>query len=375
MKPIEIRAGYIPLLDCALLVVAAEQGFAAEEGLELRLVRETSWANIRDRMGVGHFDVAHMLAPMPIAATLGLAPLPTPMLAPIALGRGGNTVTVSTGLFREMREQGFDREGPREAGASLRHVIAARRAGGGDLLRFGVVHPHSSHNYDLRYWLAASGIDPATEIEITVIPPPFMADALAAGHIDGFCAGEPWGTVAVAAGAGRIVTTKAEIWPRSPEKVLGVSERFAAEHPDAVAGLVRALAHAASWCDEPANHPVLIDLLGAASRLDVDASLLRPALTGDLMIEPDRVRHVEEFVVFGRHGANRPEPRHAGWLFSQMARWGDATMSDDSRRRAIAVFRPDIFESALQKSPIASLLAAPIAPAQDPGEPDDLFDR
>ncbi|MCW4115260.1 ABC transporter substrate-binding protein [Aurantimonas sp. MSK8Z-1] len=353
-----VRAGYIPLLDCAALVVAAERGFAEAEGLALKLTRETSWANIRDRTAIGHFDVAHMLGPMAIAASLGLGPLSTPIIAPVALGRGGNTVTVQMALFHEMQAAGFA-EGPAAAGAALARVVAARRASGRPRLRFGVVHPHSSHNYDLRYWLAACGIDPVQDIATTVVPPPFMADALMADHIDGFCVGEPWGTVAVAAGAGRIVTTKAEIWPRSPEKVLGVSEAFAREHPDAAAGLVRAIVAAAAWCDDSANHGDLVALLSRADCLGVDQALLRPALEGELMLGGGETRWVEEFILYARHDANRPESAHALWLFQQMVRWGDAEDRPENRRRAVATYRPDLFDAALSHAPFAPTLGGP----------------
>jgi two-component system, oxyanion-binding sensor len=198
-----ITAGFVPLTDSLLLVAAVEKGFAAAEGVELTLVKESSWANIRDRVAVGQFDVAHMLAPMPIAASLGLSPIDAPVIAPMALGLGGNAVTVSLALWEQMRAAGAPDDlaaGP--VGTALAKVVGA----GGPKLRFAVVHPHSSHNYELRYWLAASGIDPERDVEIVVLPPPFMPDALRAGRVDGYCVGEPWNSVAASAGVGRIAT-------------------------------------------------------------------------------------------------------------------------------------------------------------------------
>ena len=191
-KP-QIVAGFMPLLDSAVLVAAKVKGFADAEGLDLALVRETSWANIRDRMAVGHFQVAHVLAPMPIASNLGLTPLAVSTIAPMALGLGGNAITVSNELWARMVEHGaaadFD---PARAGRALKQVVAARAARSEPVLRFAVVHPYSGHNYELRYWLAACGIDPAQEVDIVIVPPPLMADALASGAIDGYCVGEPW---------------------------------------------------------------------------------------------------------------------------------------------------------------------------------------
>ncbi|HOV04522.1 MAG TPA: CmpA/NrtA family ABC transporter substrate-binding protein, partial [Kaistiaceae bacterium] len=220
---VTVRAGFIPLIDAALLIAAAEKGFAAREGLELVLQRETSWANIRDRVAIGHFDVAHMLAPLPVAASLGLVPLPVPMIAPYALGLGGNAVTVSRALWEALEAAGAPSTGdPAATGAALAAVVSARAAAGHAPLTLAVVNAFSGHNYELRHWLAASGIDPWRDVQFAVVPPPFMADALAAGRIDGYCVGEPWNTVAASSGAGRIVTTKAAIWPKSLEKVLGM---------------------------------------------------------------------------------------------------------------------------------------------------------
>ncbi|MFC6656787.1 ABC transporter substrate-binding protein [Roseibium salinum] len=223
LKP--VIAGFIPLLDSAVLVAASELGFAEREGVALKLVRETSWANIRDRIAVGHFDIAHMLAPMPIAASLNLTSLSVPMLAPMLLGLGGNAITVAAGLWKEMAAAGADPGGdPASTGRALGEIITLHHGAGAPPLRFGVVHPFSGHAYELRYWLAATGIDPDKDVEITVLAPQLMADALAAGQLDGYCVGEPWNTAAVAAGTGRIATYKQAIWPDSPEKVLGVTE-------------------------------------------------------------------------------------------------------------------------------------------------------
>ncbi len=157
----QITAGIMPLLDSALLVAAKEKGFADREGVDLTLVRETSWANIRDRLAVGHFQVAHMLAPMPIACNLGLTPLASRTIAPLALGLGGNAVTVSNALWDEMQAHGaLPDVDPARTGAALKLVVAGRATADKSPLRFAVVHPHSGHNYELRYWLAACGIDP-----------------------------------------------------------------------------------------------------------------------------------------------------------------------------------------------------------------------
>ncbi|NDW06265.1 CmpA/NrtA family ABC transporter substrate-binding protein [Jiella pacifica] len=368
--PSFIRAGYVPLLDSAVLIAAVEKGFAEERGVFLSLQRETSWATVRDRIGVGQFDCAHMLAPMPIAANLGLGPLPVPMLAPMVLALGGNGITVSNAVAETMDQSApgdFDRA-PLSAGRAFAAVVRRRVEAGEAPLRLAVVHPHSSHNYDLRYWLAACGIVPEKDVEITVVPPPLMPDALAGGGIDGFCAGEPWGTIAVQRKAGRIVTSRAEIWRRGPEKVLGVRRAFAEENPETLSNLVRALCDAAAWCADPENFDGLARLLAGPERIDVDEAALMPGLAGRLETAPGRFRAIADFMVFAGGGANRPEPRHGRWLYRQMARWGDAPFSDAGLRIADETFSPALFD-------VAMGFAADSDASQEAGErPAGLFD-
>src|SRR5262245_13814632 len=214
--------GFIPLLDCAPLVVAAEKGFAADEGIEMVLVRETSWANIRDRLVVGHFDAAHMLGPMAVASSLGIGHLQVPLAAPLSLGLGGNAITVSTALWEQMTVQGASAAAaPGAQGQALRKVVAARARLNKPPLTFAMVYPFSCHNYELRYWLAASGIDPDHDVRLVVLPPPLLVDALRENQVDGFCVGEPWNSLAVDVGVGHIVAATTAIWRASPEKVLG----------------------------------------------------------------------------------------------------------------------------------------------------------
>ncbi|MCB1384225.1 MAG: ABC transporter substrate-binding protein [Notoacmeibacter sp.] len=328
-----VRAAFIPLLDASLLIAARECGFAEEEGIDLHLLRETSWANVRDRMAVGHVDVAHMLAPMPIAANLGLTPFSTPMIAPMALGLGGNAITVSAELHHEIGVAGVDDASA--AGAGLRQAIARRAKSGRPVLRLGVVHAHSSHNLELRYWLAASGISPERDVDIVILPPSFMPDALAQGDLDGFCVGEPWNTMAVARGAGRILTVKHAIWANSPEKVLSMTRRWADENTGTVNALMAALYRAARWCGDPANGEALAGILSGPAALNVKAGVLTEALSG-----PAR------FVAFER-AATFPWESHALWFYSQMVRWGMVTHTSDNALTARQTYRPDIYRTSI----------------------------
>jgi ABC-type nitrate/sulfonate/bicarbonate transport system substrate-binding protein len=353
----QITAGFLPLLDSSLLVAAYEKGFAAEEGVALTLVKETSWANVRDRMAVGHFNVAHLLAPMPIAYNLGLTPLSAKTIAPMSLGLGGNAVTVSTTLWAEMEINGAPADlDALASGRALKGAVAARRAAGKEPLRFAVVHPHSGHNYELRYWLAGCGIDPETDVEIVIVPPPLMADALAAGRIDGYCVGEPWNTVAALAGVGRIATVKAAIWKSSPEKVLGVAEAWALAHPEALGALLRALYRAAVWADAPGNREELADLLARPDYLGRPAAAMLPALSGRIRTGDGGTVQVDDFFVPLKKAANFPWISHALWYYTQMVRWGHVEHTPQNERVARATYRPDLYRAALK--PLGAALPA-----------------
>ncbi|HEU0097012.1 MAG TPA: ABC transporter substrate-binding protein [Rhizomicrobium sp.] len=339
-----ISAGFMPLMDCLVLAVAREKGFAAAEDVDLTLVREISWANIRDRIAVGHFDVAHMLAPMPVAAALGLNPIPASVIAPFALGLNGNAITVSTALWRRMADAGapndLDAAG---VGAALAKVVKTEGRG----LRFAVVHHHSAQNYELRYWLAACDVHPDRDVEIVVVPPPLMTDALKAGAIDGHCVAEPWGSASVLAGAGRIATTKSKIWKGSPEKMLGVSERWANANPQALAALMRACHAAAAWCGDAANHAEAAAILALPHYLNLPLEITVRGVSGHIEVAPGRFVQVDDYFIPHAQDAAYPRPAQALWFYSQMVRWGDVAHSPDHAVRAAACYRPDLFQAAL----------------------------
>jgi ABC-type nitrate/sulfonate/bicarbonate transport system substrate-binding protein len=344
-----IRAGFMPLVDCAPLIVAGRLGFAGSEGLRLSLFRESSWATLRDRISVGQLDAAHMLAPMPIAANLGLTPLAVPIVAPLSLGFGGNTVTVSRSVWQDLASAGSPgdlRAGP--ASNAMARLIAARRAARAPRLVIAIVHGHSAHHYQLAYWLRAAGVDSTRELEIVVLPPPLMPAALAQGQIDGFCAGEPWGSVAVAQGAGCIVTTSAHIWPAGPEKVLGVRRDFAESEPDFIARLVRAVYRAAVWCDEPRNRAELATLLSAPDVLDQPASVILRSLEGRLIAPGGSEIAIDGLMTFARGAAAYPWISHAAWLYAQMVALGQVERSPDALAVACSAFRPDLTRMALE---------------------------
>lgn len=345
----KVILGFIPLLDCASLVVAAERGFAADEDLELTLVRETSWANIRDRVVIGHFDAAHMLGPMTVASTLGIGHVKVPVIAPFALGLGGNAITVSLRLWEQMTNEGSAVGS--DAGthaAALKRVVASREKAKREPLTFAMVYPFSCHNYELRYWLAAAGIDPDREVRLIVIPPPFLVDALRAGQIDGFCVGEPWNSVAVNAGVGTIVTSTTAIWPFSPEKVLGCRLEWAQRHPKQLASLQRALYRASQWCERAENHTELAALLAEPRHIGAPASLLRHALEGQLTLTTNsKPTQLENFYIPAQHNATFPWVSHALWFYAQMLRWKQVEFNASHIAAVRSTYRPDLYRTAL----------------------------
>ena len=360
MSLTHLTAGFLPLLDSVLLVLAQEKGFAALEGLDLHLVRETSWANIRDRAAIGHFDIAQMLAPMPLAASLGLTPIATLVITPVVLGLGNNAITVSADLWQAMADQGAPGDlaaGP--AGTALARVVAASPR----KLRFGVVHQTSSHNYELRYWLAASGIVPDRDVEIVVLPPPLLPDALSTGGIDGYCVGEPWNSIGVATKGARMVTVKASIWQSSPDKVVGMRAAWADEHPDLVSAMVRAIYRAGIWCGDPANHAEAARIMAAPVYLDTSSEIVSRALTGRFDIGGGTMLDVPDHFIPHASAANFPWKSHALWYYSQMVRWGEVAASPANAAIAAASFRPDLYRAAL--APIGA--ATPIADTKTDG--------
>ncbi|CAN7266558.1 ABC transporter substrate-binding protein [Phyllobacterium sp. LjRoot231] len=345
-----VRAGFIPLVDACVLIAAAEFGFAAREGIQLDLVKDVSWANIRDRLAFRQFDVAHMLAPMPVASALGLGSNPSPTITPFTLGRGGNAITLSLNLYRRMQFKAelTGQENSLANAKALKLVIEDMRQQGEALPVLGMTYPFSSHNYELRYWLAAGGIHPDQDVKLVVVPPPMTSDALSAGLIDGFCVGAPWNMVAVSREVGRIVAVKEDIWPSSPEKVIGTRPEWAEQNPETLSRLIVALDRAAAWCDFPDNRHDLAQVLAEQRYLDVPFDIVHRVLMGRFTTDPDGTeRTVPEYFTFHRDGANFPWISHAQWIFSQMVRWGQVAYSPEAHRQVTAAFRPDLYRKAL----------------------------
>ncbi len=347
-----LAMGFIPLTDAAVLIAAAERGFAMAEGIEIALHKEVSWANIRDKVNVGLLDGAHMLGPLAIASSLGLGHVRVPLVVPLALNLNGSAITLAKSLYAAMGETGADLSTALGAARALGRVVAARKAAGEEPLTFAAVYTFSTHHYLIRHFLAAGGIDPDRDVRLVVIPPPFMAESLRNGLIHGFSVGSPWNSVAVDADVGRIAVLGAEIFGWVPEKVLGVHARFANAEPEVLHRLVRALHAAAAWCEDPANHADLARLLSEPRHLALPAELIRRTLDGRLHTAPGGALRVHpDYLVLHRDGANRPDPDHALWMYSQIVAAHQGDWAPDAAREAISVYRPDIFDAAVGPTP------------------------
>jgi len=313
----KIRLGMLRLSDAAPVLVAAEEKLFAEHGIEVEISIEPSWANIGDKLGYGLLDGAVMLPPLAIASALGLRGRKTDLIVPLSLSANGNAVTLASGFEQEFRARGIA-------------AIAASQT-----LRLAVVHNYSTHDLLLRYWLAAQGIDPDTQVHISVIPPAEMVGSLAAGAIDGFCAGAPWGQVASHAGLGFTAIHTAQIWRNHPEKCLALRADFAAGDPASVRALLIALSDAARLCASPTRRGALADMLAIPEYLDLPASLiadsLDPAAGGPLFTQ------------------NYPAQSHAAWFAMQLLRWNKAP--GDVLSTASSLYRPDLFIAAGGKKP------------------------
>jgi two-component system, oxyanion-binding sensor len=353
MSAERLRIGFIPLCDAAALLIAVDKGFCLEDGLDVELVREVSWSNVRDKLNIGLFDAAHLLAPVAIASTLGLGHVKVPIIAPFNLGINGNAITVSPELHAVLKAAAEgDISDPMVSARALARVVAERKRKDQEPVTFGMTFPFSTHNYHLRFWMAAGGVDPDEDVRLVVLPPPYMVESLANKHVEGFCVGAPWNSVAVDLGIGFILHFVSDILACAAEKVLAVRSTWAQENPHTLAALVHAHGRAASFIEDLANREEVCALLAAPNRIGGTAEVIRRTLDGRLKVAPDgTVRTSERYLRIGRAGAARPDPVHAAWLYGQMVRWRQAEFSSEHLAAAQAVFRPDLYDMILGASP------------------------
>jgi ABC-type nitrate/sulfonate/bicarbonate transport system substrate-binding protein len=335
----KIKVGFIPIIDCAPIVMAEELGAYERQGLEVEIRREVSWANVRDKLALGILDASHILSPLPLALTLGIDSVSVPVINAMTLQVNGNALTLSNGLWREMEEAAPELvAGGRPLDArAIAAVVARRAANRAKPLVLASVFPYSPQNYMTRLWLSAAGIDPDRDVRMVVVPPPHTVAYLSGGAVDGYCVGEPWNQQSEALGIGRIALTGPDIWRGMPEKVLGCTESWAANNPGTLRALIKALIEACQWLDEPANRPEAARILSSPRYLNMPAEVMA------------RTLELPGFHVFQHDYANFPWRSHADWFLAQMVRWKQAPANTDIKAVADRVYRTDIYRAAARE--------------------------
>lgn len=365
----ELKFGFIKLTDMAPLAIAAEKGFFEDEGLFVELEAQANWKVLLDRVITGELDGAHMLAGQPLGATIGFG-TQAHIITAFSMDLNGNGITVSNDVWKEMKKNIPHKDGkpvhPIKADY-LKPVVDKYHDEGKDF-KMGMVFPVSTHNYELRYWLAAGGIHPgfyapekgdtsgtlSADALLSVTPPPQMPATMEAGTIDGYCVGEPWNQQAVFKGIGVPVITDYEIWKNNPEKVFGVSKAWADKYPETHIAVVKGMIRAAKWLDEKnnANRPEAVKILSQSNYVGADYDVIANSMTGTFEYEKGDKRDIPDFNVFFRHNATFPYYSDAIWYLTQMRRWGQISdHKPDSWYMDIAkkVYRPDIYATAAKE--------------------------
>ena len=363
----QLTLGFIKLTDMAPLAVAKEKGFFEDEGLSVTLEAQANWKVLLDGVVSGQLDGAQMLAGQPIAATIGYG-TKAALVTPFSMDLNGNAITVSNAVWAAMKPgltMGADGKPMHPIAASALKPVLDQYAADGKPFNMGMVFPVSPHNYELRYWLAAGGINPGlyspqdtsgqigAQVLISVTPPPQMPATLEAGTIDGYSVGEPWNQAAVAKGIGVPVITDADIWKDNPEKVFGLTADFVQANPNTTLALTKALIRAAIWLDENdnANRAEAVTILSSKDYVGADAAVIANSMTGTFEYEKGDKRPAPDFNLFFRHNATFPYYSDAVWTLTQMRRWGQIAEARPDAwydETAKSVYRPDIYQLAAE---------------------------
>lgn len=378
-KPV-LKLGFIKLTDMAPLAIAQEKGFFREEGLSVTLEPQANWKVLLDGVVGGQIDGAHMLAGQPIAAAAGLG-AKVRLIAPLSLDLNGNAITVSNKVWNEIAPSL-----PKGPDGRIKHPIPASVLKGKPL-KFGMVFPYSPHNYELRYWLAAGGINPGyylpgdtagttgAEVHISVTPPPQMPTTMEAGTIDGYSVGEPWNQAAVKKKIGVPIITDEAIFEGNPEKVFGLTEAFAQKYPNTVKALLRALIKAQQWLDADGgkNRAEAVQILSRPQYVGADADVLAASMTGKFTFAPGDTRAAPNFNIFFNQHAGYPFYSDAVWFLTQMRRWGQIPADQPDKwyhDTAKAVYRPDLYLAAANELAEQGVIPKDAIPRTDGYKPE-----
>lgn len=361
-----LKIGFIKLTDMVPLAIAYEKGFFEDEGLYVTLEAQANWKVLLDRVIDGQLDGAHMLAGQPLGATIGIG-TKSPIVTAYSMDLNGNAITVSNAVWNEMKPMLPMKDGkpihPIKA-EYLKKIVDKYKAEGKSF-KMGMVFPVSTHNYELRYWLASGGMNPGyytasdntgqtnADVLLSVTPPPQMPATMEAGTINGYCVGEPWNQQAVSKGIGVPVITDDEIWHNNPEKVFGVTKAWADKYPKTHIAVVKALIRAGMWLDESMAHRVeAVKIISKSNYVGADADVIGNSMTGTFEFEKGDKRPYPGFNQFFNNNATYPFYSDAIWYLTQMRRWGQIPESKpDSWYLDVAkqVYLPDVYMKAAQE--------------------------
>lgn len=341
MSLLPIKAGYMPLIDAAPLIVAYELGFAEEEGLALELEAAPSWSTLRDLLAFGQIQAAHMLSPVPVASALGLlAGLPR-LNALMVTSANGNVFGLSKEMSEILEANGFDYAFHDASGAGKAIASLPRP------LRIGVPFDLSMHAELVIYWLSRFDMEKGEDFQIMAVPPPLMAAAIQNRELDAFCVGEPWGSITVERAAGSLVLPGAAIWSCAPEKILAARDDWIDENPQAVSALMRAVWRACTWLARPGNKTMAAELLSASAYLGLNSEIVDRALSGRFIVNSDGdLRRFDDFVLFAGDGICFPWRSQGRWIAEQLARRFDI-LGTANLDEGAAVFRSDLYRDYL----------------------------
>jgi len=326
--------GFVPLCDCAPFVVGAEAGLFDRHGLDVELVREVGWASVRDKIAYGQLDAAHALAAMPFAATLGMGSAPCDSVTGLVLNLQGNAVSLSTRFWKE---------GVRDAESFGAFVRGQRPAGP---LVFGIVSPVSSHRLLMQRWLSAAGLVAETDYQFAVVPPPQLPTLVRAGHLAGFCVGEPWNSVAIEQGLAWCPATSADLAPRHVEKVLFVTERFATQRREEHLHLIVALLEACRMCADPSRQKDISALLAERRYVNAPEDLILRSFQGACCSGTGARKEAGPFTVYHDSDSNVPTLERGDWVLKHLIPAQDPELSIQPDGLVRKVFRADLFNAA-----------------------------
>ena len=333
-----VRFGIIALTDCSSIVMAHELGYFKQFGIQSVILKEASWAAIRDKLTIGENHATHMLFGMPFASTMGLLGSPVkPMVIPWLLNRNGQAITLNNTLKNA---------GVKTPKDLKPHVDKAKASG--EPMTFAMTFPPGTHAMWTRYWLGSGGINPDKDVNLITIPPPQMVANMKVDKMDGFCVGEPWNYRAIVDKIGFTATTTQQMWKDHPEKVCAFTEEFAAKNPKTVKAILKALQLSSVWLDKMENRKQAADVVSRATYINCPPEIILARLLGDYDYGDGRKEKDPNYMIFSQRECNFPQKTFGLWWLSQFRRWGMVKSAPDYQGIVAKVLRQDLYREAMK---------------------------